>query len=44
MPLNDKSVAIEQAITAAANATQGYKHSYQTSNFFGSNCHTMTQA
>ena len=36
MPHRDTSVAIRQAITSALNATQGHKHSYQTSYYFTS--------
>ena len=33
-----------QAMTQARNATQGHTHSYQTSYYSGSKCHTGTQA
>ena len=35
---------IKKAITLTLNATQGHKHSYQTSYYFDSKCHTGTQA
>ena len=43
MPHRDTSVAIQQAITQALNATQGHKCSYLTSYYSGSKCHTGTQ-
>jgi len=44
MPDRDTSVAIQQAITSALNATQGHKRSYQRSNNSGFKWHTGTQA
>ena len=35
---------IQQAITQTLNARQGHKRSYPTSYYFGSKCHTGTQA
>ena len=38
------SEAIKQAITSDLNVTQGHKHSYQTSYYSSSRCHTVSQA
>jgi len=37
-------IAFKQAITSALNATEGHKHRNKTSYYFGSKCHTRTQA
>jgi len=39
-----QAYAIKQTIPSALNATQGHKRNYQTSYYFGSKCHTGTQA
>ena len=44
MPHMDTSVAINQAINPALNATQGHKRSYQPSYYSSSKCHTVTPA